>query len=65
MNVYKIRVGKNGRITLPIEVRRKLDLHTGDVLILDIYEESILLRKATPEEREDTERRNALKPKGD
>lgn len=57
--LYKVRVGKNGRITIPIEIRRELGLQTGDVLILEMKDEKIIMRKPTTEEltRMDEERR--------
>lgn len=52
MDVYKIRVGKNGRITIPIQVRREMNLKTGDLIILEHKEgKRVTLRKATAEEK--------------
>lgn len=50
MSLYRVRIGKNGRITIPIEIRRQLGLQTGDMLILETINGAIHLRKATQEE---------------
>ncbi|MCO5217154.1 MAG: AbrB/MazE/SpoVT family DNA-binding domain-containing protein [Thermomicrobiales bacterium] len=51
MKIYHVKVGKQGRITLPIEVRRDLGLEEGDLVIFESRPEGLILRKATEEER--------------
>jgi AbrB family looped-hinge helix DNA binding protein len=40
----KVRVGKNGRITIPVEFRRKLGIKEGDILEIEALEGKIVLR---------------------
>lgn len=54
METYQVRIGKNGRITIPLAVREDLDIRTGDIVILEPQpDKRIVLRKATEEEKLD------------
>jgi AbrB family looped-hinge helix DNA binding protein len=39
---YSIQLGNRGRLVLPAEVRRRLDLHDGDRIILSFDDEGSL-----------------------
>jgi AbrB family looped-hinge helix DNA binding protein len=39
-----VRVGKNGRITIPVEFRRKLGIKEGDILEIEVVDRKIVLR---------------------
>lgn len=43
-----VRVGRRGQVTIPSEVRRDLDLHDGDRMLLLVREGEILLRPLGP-----------------
>ena len=38
-----VRVGPQGRLVIPAEIRRRLGLGTGDTLLLRVQEESLVL----------------------
>ena len=38
-----VRVGRQGRLVIPAEIRRRLGLGTGDTLLLRVQEESLVL----------------------
>lgn len=61
---YAVRIGKNGRITIPIEIRRDLGLKTGDVIVFVPTSEGIIIRKATPEEAEAASRPRKSRKRG-
>ena len=44
-----IRVGRNYRITIPAEARKKLDIREGDYLRLEVQGDKIVLTKADRE----------------
>lgn len=46
---FTVHVGDRGRFVLPAEVRRRLDLNTGDRLVIDIDDEEdvFIVRKAS------------------
>ena len=44
----KITVRRKGQMTLPAEVRKKLDIREGSVLELEETREGVLLRKIPP-----------------
>ncbi len=46
VNSLKVRVGKRFTITIPKEVREKLNIREGDELIITITDDSIILRKS-------------------
>lgn len=48
MDIHKIRVGKNGRITIPVAIRRKLNLHPGDRVIFEQQPDKRLILKKSP-----------------
>jgi len=39
-----IRVGKNGRINKPAEIRKKLKIETGDLLDIEVVDGTIILK---------------------
>ncbi|HZK48529.1 MAG TPA: AbrB/MazE/SpoVT family DNA-binding domain-containing protein [Thermoleophilia bacterium] len=39
-----VRVGRRGQVTIPSEVRRRLELGEGDRLLLSVSQEEIVLR---------------------
>lgn len=43
MNRHRVRVHANGQITLPVEVRRRLDLKPGDELAVEETEDGVML----------------------
>lgn len=46
-NRYTVHVGERGRFVLPAALRRRLDVHEGDLLVLEVVEERTLrIRKA-------------------
>ena len=45
---FERKVDELGRIVLPIEVRRKIQVETGDVLMIDLKDGQITL---TPKEK--------------
>lgn len=44
-----VKLDKWGRIYLPIRVRRALDLHPGDRVVWEIYDDHLVMRKAREE----------------
>lgn len=57
---YTVQLGARGRIVLPVELRRQLDLHEGDRLVV-VHEEPGVLRLVSA--REAVQRlRGALRP---
>lgn len=63
MKIYHVKMGKQGRITLPIEIRRDLGLEEGDFVMFERRPEGLLLRKATEEERYQIESASKRKKK--
>ena len=46
MELAKVRVSRKFQIAVPSEVRRKLGIHAGDTLIIDVQgEHAVLLRE--------------------
>jgi AbrB family looped-hinge helix DNA binding protein len=43
--MYKTKITRKGQITLPNEYRKKLDLSTGSVVVVDLKKDSILVQK--------------------
>lgn len=43
-----MRISAKGRLTIPISIRRKLSIRTGDYLQVQLDEDSIRLRKIGP-----------------
>lgn len=43
--MYKTKITRKGQITLPIEYREKLDLNTGSVVVVEIKNNEILVKK--------------------
>jgi AbrB family looped-hinge helix DNA binding protein len=39
-----VRVGKKGRITIPVEFRRKLGIKEGDILEIEALDGKIVMR---------------------
>lgn len=44
--IVEVRLDKQGRLVLPVELRRAVDLHPGDRLIVRAEERRIVLEKA-------------------
>jgi AbrB family looped-hinge helix DNA binding protein len=46
---FTVHVGDRGRFVLPADVRRRLELNTGDRLVIDVDddEDTFVVRKAT------------------
>ena len=40
-----VRVGRQGRLVIPAEIRRRLGLGTGDTLLVRVQEESLVLER--------------------
>ena len=45
IEMYKTKITKKGQITLPSEYREKLDLNTGSVVVVEIKNNNILVKK--------------------
>jgi AbrB family looped-hinge helix DNA binding protein len=45
---YIVRVSSNGRITIPIAIRRQLGIKPGDILDVRVEGQKIILRKVDP-----------------
>ena len=45
---YQSKLSSKGQVTIPVEVRTKLGLEPGDVVIYEIEEERAVLRRAEP-----------------
>jgi antitoxin PrlF len=45
---YRSRLSSKGQVTIPIEVRQKLALESGDVVVYEIDGERVLLHRAEP-----------------
>jgi AbrB family looped-hinge helix DNA binding protein len=45
---YIVRVSSNGRITIPIAIRRKLGIKPGDLLDVQVEGQKIIMRKVDP-----------------
>jgi AbrB family looped-hinge helix DNA binding protein len=43
---YTAHVGDRGRFVVPAEVRRRLDLDPGDLLVIDVTDDAFVVRKA-------------------
>jgi len=43
-NVSRTRLTSKGQVTVPIEVRRALDLHAGDALVFELQGDEIRVR---------------------
>lgn len=52
--VQMVKIGKRGTVTIPQEVRDRIGLREGDILVFEMHEKGILLRPAiaTPVEPE-------------
>ena len=46
--VYRSRLSAKGQVTIPVEIREKLALEPGDVVVYEIEGERALLRRAEP-----------------
>ncbi len=46
MQVSKLT--QKGQTTIPAEIRRRLDLHTGDSVAFEVIENKVVLTKITP-----------------
>lgn len=46
--MYRIKLTSKGQVTLPVEMRRKLGLRTGDVLEIRESPEGYLIQKHIP-----------------
>ncbi len=46
MQVSKLT--QKGQTTIPAEIRRRLDLHTGDTVAFEVIENKVVLSKITP-----------------
>jgi AbrB family looped-hinge helix DNA binding protein len=44
---FTAHVGERGRFVVPVEVRRELDLDSGDLVVIDVREDAFVVRKAT------------------
>jgi AbrB family looped-hinge helix DNA binding protein len=42
------RLSSKGQVTIPIEIRRKLGLEPGDLVLYELEGERVLLRRAAP-----------------
>lgn len=45
--MMKSTVSSKGQITVPVEVRDRLGLETGTVVVFDVRDDGVLLRKGT------------------
>jgi antitoxin PrlF len=45
---YQSRLSSKGQVTIPVEVREKLHLESGDTVIYEVEEERAVLRRAEP-----------------
>lgn len=45
---YQSKLSSKGQVTIPVEVRTKLGLEPGDVVIYEIEEERAVLHRAEP-----------------
>jgi antitoxin PrlF len=45
---YQSRLSSKGQVTIPVEVREKLHLESGDTVIYEVEEERVVLRRAEP-----------------
>lgn len=45
---YQSKLSSKGQVTIPVEVRTKLGLEPGDVVIYEVEEERAVLRRAEP-----------------
>lgn len=41
-------ITQKGQATIPLEVRKKLDLHAGDKIVFDMVEGNVVMRKLRP-----------------
>jgi AbrB family looped-hinge helix DNA binding protein len=44
---FTAHVGDRGRFVLPADVRRRLHLEPGDLLVIDVDDDTLVVRKAT------------------
>jgi AbrB family looped-hinge helix DNA binding protein len=44
---FTTHVGDRGRFVLPADVRRRLHLEPGDLLVIDVDDDTLVVRKAT------------------
>jgi AbrB family looped-hinge helix DNA binding protein len=44
---FTTHVGERGRFVVPAEVRRRLDLDVGDLLVIDVDDDQFVVRKAS------------------
>jgi antitoxin PrlF len=47
LDIMKSTVSAKGQITIPVEVRERLGLDTGTVVLFDLQEGGVLLRKGS------------------
>lgn len=45
--MYEAKITSKGQITIPIEIRRLLNLHTGDKISFKVCEKGVLLDKSS------------------
>ena len=45
---YRSRLSSKGQVTIPSEVREKLELHPGDMVLYEVEGDRVLLRRAEP-----------------
>jgi AbrB family looped-hinge helix DNA binding protein len=45
-NRYTVHLGERGRFVLPAVLRRRLELEQGDLLVLEVVDETLVIRKA-------------------
>ncbi|MCA9834711.1 MAG: AbrB/MazE/SpoVT family DNA-binding domain-containing protein [Thermomicrobiales bacterium] len=53
MTAYKVRIGRNGRFTIPIEIRQRLGIETGDVMVFSLAPEGLSMSKAQTDSEQD------------
>ncbi len=46
----KSRISSRGQVTVPAEVRERLGLHPGTVVLFEVRDDGVLLRKGSPGE---------------
>ncbi len=46
--MHRSRVSSKGQVTIPVEVRQHLGLEPGDVVVYDVEDDRVLLRRGEP-----------------